>query len=1004
MERVFAGLTFLILLIYLDDIIVYSKTFEEHLENLRTVLERLKKSNLKLNPKKCNLLCTKVAFLGHEVSEQGISTDPVKIQAVKEWPQPKTVTEVRQFVGLASYYRKFIPNFATVCKPLHKLTEKNCSFVWTDICQKAFDAIKQLLTSAPILSYPLLQGQPFLLDCDASNVGVGAILSQLQNGEEKVISYFSKCLSRSERQYCTTRKELLAVVLAVKNFHHYLLGQRFTVRTDHGSLQWLMRFKNCEGQIARWIETLSAYTFTVVHRAGRVHNNADSMSRRPCHNNNCKYCDRYEQRYPAEIKADLTKCEGEKGAVTVISLNEEKYRSGHVVALPSYRSDSEVTLPCIRSVSEDTLPSNGTVQEHIHSVSFDCQDRGPEHGGPIMTDDSLGGRRELTTTCFGPRVAEVLSSEMTHGMSQDGVPHFMHATLKSVCTGVDANTHEISVSRHVQCCCERAECYREDWLDCFEGGTLFGCLFDLGNKSEELTVAHAGVTTGDKTRNDKPRCYSEARMSTNIPNTDNLQNDHGCEHSICKLCLKVSQQNGGFGQSTSSCAETEKCLDVTQENIRLQQENDAVIKYLLQWKRDNDKPVWSTVAPYCRELKTYWHEWDTIVLRDNILYKKRLRDVGNDAEYLILVPVVLRKEVFRQLHESVTAGHLGRKKTYDKIKKRFYWCNMYKDVSYWCRICSTCGARKMPHRNAKAPMRLYNVGYPMERIGLDICGPYPVSKKGNRYLMVVSCYFTKWVDAIPLKTQEAKYVASKLVNRFISIYGVPLQLHTDLGSNFESKVFQEVCKLLGIDKTRTTVRRPQSDGMVERANRSIQNMISSYISDTQDDWDEHIPLLMLAYRSSIHEATGVSPAMMMFGRELTLPVDMTLGRPIREDRLCATEHAYQLEQKLLDIHEFARKHLNISSESMKRRYDVKLHKLHYDVGDAVWYYNPKRKVGFNPKLQRPWKGPMVVVDRLNEVLFRIQSGPKAKPMVVHHDKLKPYLGEDKPDWFVNKTK
>ena len=129
-------------------------------------------------------------------------------------------------------------------------------------------------------------------------------------------------------------------------------------------------------------------------------------------------------------------------------------------------------------------------------------------------------------------------------------------------------------------------------------------------------------------------------------------------------------------------------------------------------------------------------------------------------------------------------------------------------------------------------MRLYNVGFPMERIGLDICGPYPVWKKGHRYLMVVSCYFTKWVNAIPLKTQEAKYVASKLVNRFISILGVPLPLHTDLGSNFESNIFQEVCKLLGINKTRTTVRRPQSDGMVERANRSIQNMIAPYISDS----------------------------------------------------------------------------------------------------------------------------------------------------------------------------
>ena len=287
MERVFSGLTFLILLIYLDDIIVSSKTFEEHLENLRVVFERLKESYLKLNPKNCNLLCSNVAFLGHKVSQHGIATDPAKIQAVKDWPQPKSTTEVRQFVGLASYYRKFIPNFATICKPLHKLTEKDTKFIWNNQCQSALDTIKHFLTTAPILSYPLLQGQPFLLDCDASNVGVGAVLSQLKDGEEKVISYFSKCLSKSERQYCTTRKELLAVAIAVKHFHHYLIGQQFTVRTDHGSLQWLMRFKNCEGQIARWIETLSAYTFTVVHRAGRVHNNADSMSRRPCHNEQC---------------------------------------------------------------------------------------------------------------------------------------------------------------------------------------------------------------------------------------------------------------------------------------------------------------------------------------------------------------------------------------------------------------------------------------------------------------------------------------------------------------------------------------------------------------------------------------------------------------------------------------------------------------------------------------------------------------------------------------------
>lgn len=591
------------MLLYLDDIIVYSKTFEEHLENLKVVFERLKNANLKLNPKKCSMLCTKVAFLGHEVSEQGIATDPAKVDTVKDWPKPTSVTEVRQFVGLASYYRKFIPNFATICKPLHKLTEKTSSFIWSDQCQNAFDNIKQLLTSAPVLSYPLLQGQPFIIDCDASNVGVGSVLSQVQNGEEKVISFFSKCLSRSERQYCTTRKELLAVVVAVKHFHHYLFGQRFTVRTDHGSLQWLMRFKNCEGQIARWIETLSAYTFTVVHRAGRVHTNADSMSRRPCHNDHCKYCDRYEQRYPPEKIADLNKSAGDIGVVEGIASQEGMIGGDREVTLPYIGSGNDVTSTdggghCF------TLPYDGTIQKHMPGVSYFDQDKDPESKGPDIIDDDFGGRRVHPTTCLGPRAAEVLSSERSHGMSQDGVPHFMHATLKSVCNGVDANAHEISSSRHVHCCCcERAAYYSEDWWDHLENGTLFGCLFDAIETSETLAVAHAGVATIENARNDNPRCSCEIGMSTNTTNSVHPQNDQVEEQSTRKLCSEVSQQPSGSDQSTSSCAETKECLDITQENIRIKQQNDDVLKHLLQWKRDHEKPAWSTVAPFCRELK-----------------------------------------------------------------------------------------------------------------------------------------------------------------------------------------------------------------------------------------------------------------------------------------------------------------------------------------------------------------------------------------------------------------
>ncbi|MCG8078348.1 MAG: Ty3/Gypsy family RNase HI domain-containing protein, partial [Candidatus Thiodiazotropha taylori] len=501
------------------------------------------------------------------MSEEGISTDPLKVNAVKEWPQPKSATEVRQFVGLASYYRKFIPNFATVCKPLHRLTEKTTKFAWTEQSQDAFETIKQLLISAPILSYPLLQGQPYLLDCDASNVGVGAVLSQIQNGEEKVISYFSKCLSRSERQYCTTRKELLAVVIAVKHFHHYLFGQNFTVRTDHGSLQWLMRFKNCEGQIARWIETLSTYTFSIVHRAGRVHNNADSLSRRPCHNHKCKHCDRYEKKHLPDKLTESNKSIDESAVLRVAS-NGGNLNGDEKVTKLITGQDNKVGRPNDGNGSYIVQPGDGTVQKNN---LCDVQYENPEHHGPTYNDDQFSGRHAQPTTYLGPRVAEVLSPEMSHGMSQIGVPHFTHATLNSVCDGVDAKTHKIFNSRHIHCCCKIAAHSTEDWLDNFESESLFGCLFENEDLQVRQCVAHAGVATEVKATSDKPWCPCEHMCtSTNTTNPDSSQNHLGCVNSTCNInvCMNTSQQLGGSGQSTSSCDETEKCCDLTQENIQ----------------------------------------------------------------------------------------------------------------------------------------------------------------------------------------------------------------------------------------------------------------------------------------------------------------------------------------------------------------------------------------------------------------------------------------------------
>ena len=279
MDLVLAGLQWSHCLVYLDDVIVLGKSFSDHLQNLQTVFARLRQAGLKLKPTKCSLLQQKVQYLGHIVSRSGVAVDPAKVEKVQTWPVPKTIQEVRQFLGFCSYYRQFIQNFAQIAKPLHRMMEKNAKFKWTSESGKAFALLRKELSTTPVLAYPDFSKQ-FIVDPDASDSGIGAVISQVDDqGTERVVAYGSRLLSKPERQYCVTRRELLAAVFFIDQFRPYLLGRHFLLRTDHGGLTWLMNCKEPEGQMARWLEKLQEYSFQIVHRRGRKHNDADSLSR-----------------------------------------------------------------------------------------------------------------------------------------------------------------------------------------------------------------------------------------------------------------------------------------------------------------------------------------------------------------------------------------------------------------------------------------------------------------------------------------------------------------------------------------------------------------------------------------------------------------------------------------------------------------------------------------------------------------------------------------------------
>ncbi|GBO01594.1 Retrovirus-related Pol polyprotein from transposon 412 [Araneus ventricosus] len=207
METVLRGLSAETCLVYLDDNIIVVRTFEKHLNNLRKVFQRLQKANLNLNPKKCRFFQKEVAYFGHVISA-GVKTDPENIKAVADWPRPDKIHDLRIYIGLCTYYRRFVKDFSTIARPVHKVTEVKSNFNWTDECEKSFISLKQALTSPLILIYPRID-KDFILDTDGSNEGTGAVLFQNIGNEERVIAYFSKRLSKPERNYCAARNELL---------------------------------------------------------------------------------------------------------------------------------------------------------------------------------------------------------------------------------------------------------------------------------------------------------------------------------------------------------------------------------------------------------------------------------------------------------------------------------------------------------------------------------------------------------------------------------------------------------------------------------------------------------------------------------------------------------------------------------------------------------------------------------------------------------------------------
>ena len=331
-----------------------------------------------------------------------------------------------------------------------------------------------------------------------------------------------------------------------------------------------------------------------------------------------------------------------------------------------------------------------------------------------------------------------------------------------------------------------------------------------------------------------------------------------------------------------------------------------------------------------------------------------------------------------------------------KLRRRFYWPGYKEDVIRWIGWCDVCQKRKQGGLK-KAPLHQVPVGMPMERMAIDIMGPLPVTKSNNKYIVVVADYFTKWTEAFALPNQEAYTVADCLVTNVILRFGAPYHLHSDQGTNFESKLFQEMCKILGINKTRTTAYHPQSDGLVERFNRSLGDMLSKLVNERRDDWDDMLPYVMCAYRATPHRSTDITPNRMMLGREAMLPVDLMYGHALQHKHHCPVEYVEWIREAMEESFEKCRTQMRKAAQKQAKHYNRLAMEQSFHIGDWVLlFYPPLAK----QKLALKFLGPYKVTRKMGEVNYEIEAPASGKRRIVHINQLKKYLAEVTPDDMI----
>ncbi|RWS25296.1 pol polyprotein-like protein, partial [Leptotrombidium deliense] len=716
MDVTFAGLKWHVIIIYQDDLVVKGNTFSEFRTNLGLCLQRLKDAGFTIKVDKCTFAVDCISFLGHIVDANGIKMDPAKVEAITKFPLPTSIKMLRSFLGLISFYRKFIHNCSQVLKDVYAMLKKDAKLHWGKKEKKALRKIIILLTSYPVLCHfdPL---RPIILRVDASYSGYGAIMLHKFNEGMRVVYYLSRLLSESEKKYIVRHLEIGVLVWAIMYLKSFLNGVYFLVESDHCHICSIRNKQINDNREARWAMILQGFNFDIIFKSGRRHSDVDCLSRNPV--------------MPAETLDNLDDC--------LLSINVETPDFPNVCELQ--KSDQEIS---------------------------DIK--------RLLEVDREFTRRELNDLC-------------------------------------------------------------------------------------EYTVI------------------------------------------------------------------------------------------------------------------------------DDVLYRRAFKPT---PRLLLCIPETLIDDVLYALHDDPIGGHLGYKKTLKKFNERFYIKNANHYVLTYVNSCMDCQTKNKPPLSPAGLLNPIAVGEPGEIWGIDILGPFPMSDAGNKYVIVATDHFTKHVECRAVPSAKSWNVAKFCIEDILCVHGAPKRLISDRGLAFLANTSKNIYEIMNTKHVKTTAYHPQTNGTTEASNKNVARMLSQFADKNQKTWDYALPMVKLAYNTSVHSSTGYSPYYLMHGRDARLPIDRVLNTPSLG--VSDIDDYSALISSALKV---ARESAKMNIEATQKRYtkaaNKKRRNVEYNEGDLVLVYVPTRVKGKAEKLLHPFKGPFRVLRRLGNVVYEVEPFKgKGKADYVHVSRMKPF--------------